>query len=433
MARDRADKTVDRTGDPMSQPQNQRSPADPRQMAATLVAGVTSEGQMMSEIALPPADPSQKARAQRLALVTLRNLGRADAVLAPHLRKAPPDSVMAALRVAVVEMLELGAAPHGVVNATVSALRAQKKTTALAGMANAVLRRASEYEGWADLPVQRLPGWLHRRLKATYGEETVLAIEAAHHDGAAIDLTLKPAAVAVPEGEALPGGSLRLPIGAQVSALAGFETGDWWVQDAAAALPVTLLAVQPGERVLDLCAAPGGKTMQLAAAGAQVTALDMSEPRLKRVRENLARTGLSAEIIAADALNWQPEAKFGAILLDAPCSATGTIRRHPDLPFVRKPADVATLTALQSQMLDAALSMLAPGGRLVYCTCSLLPDEGEAQIAAALDRIPGLRALPLPDLPFGRATAEGGWRTRPDDLPGGVDGFYMALLCRDPR
>ncbi|MCL4674550.1 MAG: methyltransferase domain-containing protein, partial [Pararhodobacter sp.] len=403
----------------MPQPPARRSPADPRQMAAALVAGVVIDGQMLSDIALPPhADPAERARAQRLALATLRNLGRADAVLTPHLRKPPPDAVMAALRVAVVEMLALDGAPHGVVNAAVSALRANKKTAPLTGMANAVLRRASEFQGWADLPVQRLPGWLRRRLKGVYGEETVLGIEAAHHAGAPIDLTLKPDAPCIPEGATLPGGSLRLPLGVQVSALPGFETGDWWVQDAAAALPARLLAAQPGESVLDLCAAPGGKTMQLAATGARVTALDLSEARLQRVHENLARTGLQAEVIRADALTWAPGTLFDAILLDAPCSATGTIRRHPDLPFIRKPADVAALTELQAQMLDRALALLKPGGRLVYCTCSLLPDEGEAQVTAALDRTPGLRVAPLPAMPFGPATPEGGWRTLPGDQPG---------------
>jgi len=413
----------------MSQP----TQADPRQLAASLVAAVITEAQMLSDVALPNADPAIRARAQRLALSTLRNMSRADAVLGPHLRKEPPDAVMAALRVATVEMLELGAPAHGVVNATVSALRAQKKTVPLAGMANAVLRRASEFEGWAELPKQRLPGWLRRRLKGIYGEDAVSAIEAAHRDTPAIDVTLKPGAQNLPDGEYLPGGSLRMAAGVQVSALPGFETGDWWIQDAAAALPATLLAVQPGERVLDLCAAPGGKTMQLAAAGATVTALDLSGPRLKRVRENLNRTGLNAEIITGDALIWESDAPFDAILLDAPCSATGTIRRHPDLPFIRKPGDVAALVELQAQMLDRALTLLKPGGRIVYCTCSLLPDEGEAQIEAALTRHPGLKPLPLPEMPFGRATEEGGWRTLPYDLPGGNDGFYMALLCLDAR
>ncbi len=408
--------------------------SDPRQMAAVLVAGVVAQGQMLPDIALPSgADPADRARAGRLALTTLRNLGRADTVLRPHLKREPPEDVMAALRVATVEMLELSGPPHGVVNGLVSALRTGRKRAGMAGMANAVLRRASEFQGWHELPVQRLPGWLRRRLKGVHGEDIVQAIEAAHHASPPIDLTLKPGFAVAPDGIALPNGSLRIEAGVQVSALAGFESGDWWVQDAAAALPATLLAAQPGESVLDLCAAPGGKTLQLAAAGADVTALDMSEPRLKRVRENLSRTGLTAEVVCADALHWQRDTPFDAVLLDAPCSATGTIRRHPDLPFVRKPADVTALTALQAQMLDSALSALKPGGRLVYCTCSLLPDEGEDQVIAALARHPDLRVMPLPALPFGRATPEGGWRTLPQDLPGGVDGFYMALLCRNVR
>ena len=401
--------------------------ADPRQMAALLVAGVL-DGQMLPDVALPAAEPALRARAQRLALTTLRHFSRSESVLAPLLQREPQPLVMAALRVAVVEMLALGAAPHGVVNATVNALRHDRATGRAAGMANAVLRRASEFEGWEALPVQRLPGWLRRRLKGVYGEEALQAMEAAHQAGAMLDLTLKPG-VAAPEGAEAVGQSWRLPAGAQVSALPGFAEGDWWVQDAAAALPATLLAVQPGESVLDLCAAPGGKTMQLAAAGARVTALDLSERRLERLGENLARTGLEAEVVRADALTWVPPAPFDAVLLDAPCSATGTIRRHPDLPFVRKPGDVPGLIALQAALLDRALGFVKPGGRLVYCTCSLLPDEGEAQIEAALARHPGLRAQ-TPPLPLGRATPEGGWRTRPDDHPQGIDGFYMALVRR---
>ena len=401
---------------------------DPRTLAAHLVQAAC-EGVMLSEVPLP-GEAALRARAQRLALAVLRNLARTDAVLAPFLRKAPSPAVMAVLRVAVVEMLEMDAPPHGVVNAAVTALRADGRMAHSAGMANAVLRRAAEVTGWHEMPVQPLPGWLRRRLKAVYGEPVVQAIEAAHHAGAAIDLTLKPG-VAGPEGGEAVGASWRMPAGVQVSALPGYEAGEWWVQDAAAALPARLLAVHPGERVLDLCAAPGGKTMQLAAAGAVVTALDASEPRLLRLRQNLARTGLSAEILCADALLWAPEQRFDAVLLDAPCTATGTIRRHPDLPLVRKPADVASLTALQALLLDRALGFVKPGGRLVYCTCSLLPDEGEAQITAALARHPGLRVA-TPAQPLGDATPEGGWRTRPDGHPGGIDGFYMALLRQDP-
>ncbi|MCC0081236.1 MAG: methyltransferase domain-containing protein [Rhodobacter sp.] len=405
------------------------APPDPRRMAALMVQGVI-DGQMLPDVPVPAADPATRAQAQRLALATLRNLQRADTVLRPHLRHEPVSAVMAALRVGVVAMLDQNEAAHGVVNATVEALKANPATARAAGLANAVLRKAARHDGWAALPVQRLPGWLRRRLKGVYGETTLQAIEAAHHRGAALDLTLKPGARA-PEGADPVGASWRLNAGVQVSALPGYDAGDWWVQDAAAALPAGMLAVQPGETVLDLCAAPGGKTMQLAAAGARVTALDLSQGRLKRLHENLERTGLTAAIVCADVLDWTPPAPVDAVLLDAPCSATGTIRRHPDLPMVRKPADVEGLTDLQARLIDRALTFLKPGGRLVYCTCSLLPDEGEAQVAAALARHPGLTAA-TPPQPLGRATAEGGWRTRPDDHETGIDGFYMALLRRAP-
>jgi 16S rRNA (cytosine967-C5)-methyltransferase len=217
-----------------------------------------------------------------------------------------------------------------------------------------------------------------------------------------------------------------------VSNLPGFATGDWWVQDAAASLAARLLEAKAGETVLDLCAAPGGKTLQLAAAGATVTALDISSPRLNRLRENLARTGLTAEIIATDALHWQPPALFDAVLLDAPCSATGTLRRHPDLPFIKDDSDIPALVALQAQLIDKALTFLKHGGRLVFCTCSLLPQEGEDQLAATLARHPTLKveAPALQGIAPEWITAEGGLRLRPDYWAesGGMDGFFMARL-----
>jgi 16S rRNA (cytosine967-C5)-methyltransferase len=240
------------------------------------------------------------------------------------------------------------------------------------------------------------------------------------------------------EAEVLPTGSLRRPRAGQVSALPGYEAGAWWVQDAAAALPARMLAALSdlaGKRVLDLCAAPGGKTLHLAALGAQVTALDISGPRLQRLAENLARTGLQANPIAADALTWQPEGAFDAILLDAPCSATGTIRRHPDLPFLRSAADIEALTVLQATLIDRAAGWLKPGGVMVYATCSLLPAEGEAQIDAALARLPDLRAAPLPlpeGLPATVRAPHGALRLLPAIWAGrgGIDGFYIAGLQR---
>ncbi|MDH2326751.1 transcription antitermination factor NusB [Cereibacter sp. SYSU M97828] len=402
-----------------------------RAAAIDLLGAVLSEGALLAQ-ALPMLDdlaPPDRARAQRLAATALRHVEQADRVLAAHVRRAPPPAVRDALRLAVTE-IALGAAPHGVVNAVVGVLRANRRTAHQAGFANAVLRKIAE-DAFAGLPPQRLPKWLRQPLVHTYGRDIVSAIEAVQAEAPPIDLTPRPNANELPEGDLLPTGSIRVTA-TQVSALPGFASGQWWVQDAAAALAVHLLGPRPGERIADLCAAPGGKTLQLAAAGADVTAVDISGPRLERLNENLTRTGLSARIVAADVLNWQ-DAPFDAILLDAPCSATGTIRRHPDLPFVKSGEDVAALVQLQSQMIDHALSLLKPGGRLVFCTCSLLPEEGEGQIAAALARHPDLR-LDTPAVPGmePRWLSGGGLRLRPDFWAdrGGMDGFFMARFTR---
>lgn len=414
-----------------------------RRAALGLITGVTEGRQALSDQlaagALAALEPADRARAQRLALTTLRHLGRADAVLKPHLRKAPPADLRALLRLATVEMLEEGAAPHGVVHAAVALARAGgRRTEGYAGMVNAVLRLVAETGPalWPTLPAPALPGWLRGRLMSAWGKTAVQAMEAAHLAGAPLDLTPKdgdaPALAAQQGGVALPTGSVRLAARGQVSDLPGFAEGAWWVQDAAAAMAARVLAPKPGERVLDLCAAPGGKAMQLAAAGARVTALDISAPRMGKLRDNLARCGLAAQTVVADALDWVPDAPFDAILLDAPCSATGTIRRHPDLPFVKDPAGLKDLVALQTRLLDRALGWLVPGGRLVFCTCSLLPEEGEAQIRAALERHPGLGIIPpdLPGLDPQWHSPEGGLRLRPDQWAdrGGLDGFYIAAL-----
>ena len=423
-----------------------KEPADPaRRLALDLLGAVLIDSRMLADLPGDAGPAAERARARRLALATLRELQRADTVLRPLLRKSPPPRVQAILRLAVTEMLSLAAPAHGVVHDAVALARLEPGGERLTGLVNAVLRRAAEFghEAWASLPVPRLPGWLRRRLTRAHGTEALVAIEAAHLAGAPLDLSVTrpddaPAladAIAAHTGISpilLPGGSLRLPSGAQISALPGHEQGRWWVQDAAAALPAQLLAPASGAHVLDLCAAPGGKTLQLAAAGAHVTALDKSEKRLERLRKNLARTGLPARIVCADALEWKPASAplFDAVLLDAPCSATGTIRRHPELPLIRKPGDLVALTALQAQLIDHALTLLRPGGRLVYCTCSLLPEEGEDQLAAALARHKALALVDHPPLPLGRPAKGGGWRTRPDDLhdKGGIDGFFMALL-----
>lgn len=408
---------------------------DARRAALRLISGLR-DGQGLSDqaAALRRLAPADQARAARLAAETLRHRARADAVLARFLSRRPAPQVQDLLQLATVEMLQLGGAAHGVVDAAVNLTRGLgRKGQAAAGMVNAVLRKVARVEDWDALPPQRLPDWLRAPVAAAWGEAAALAIEAAHQAGAPLDLTLRPgAAVEIEGARPLPTGSLRLDGGVQVSALPGYAEGAWWVQDAAAALAVRLLDPQPGERIADLCAAPGGKTLQLAAAGAEVTAVDISQARLARLAENLARCDLSARLVAADALDWQPGGALDAVLLDAPCSATGTIRRHPDLPFLRDGSGIAGLTELQARLIDRAVGMLPSGGRMVYATCSLLPEEGEAQIAAALARHPDLRIEPpaLPGIEPGWITPEGGLRLRPDHWPelGGMDGFFIARL-----
>lgn len=405
-----------------------------RAAALGLLSAIMEEGQTMAQVLAAPAGPlkalppQERARAQRLALQVIRLMEPVDRLLEPHLRKSPPLAVMNILRLAVTELHE-GAAAHGVVNAAVELARKSKRSTPMAGLINAVLRKVPDGAALAG-PAQRMPRWLRQPLVHVYGREVVAAIEAVQAKAPPLDVT--PHGETLPKGEVLPTGSIRLSEPSQVSTLPGFAEGQWWVQDAAAALAAPLLAAKAGEAVLDLCAAPGGKCLQLAATGAEVTALDISAPRLARLQENLARTGLSAKIVTADALHWQPEGRFDAILLDAPCSATGTIRRHPELPFLKDGSELAELTALQAALLDRALGWLKPGGRLVYCTCSLLPDEGEAQVTAALARHAGLRVErpALAGIDPAWVTPEGGLRLRPDYWAesGGMDGFFMARL-----
>ncbi|WP_298435837.1 transcription antitermination factor NusB [uncultured Jannaschia sp.] len=406
-----------------------------RRGALKLMAHVLRDGRMLSDGA-SGLDGPDAARALRLAGLALQHLGRADTLLKARMERQPAARVRDILRLALAELFADDAAPHGVVNDAVALARMSPRTAKQAGLVNAVLRGlAEDRAAWDALPPPALPPWLRKPLAKAWGRERLEAIEAAHVAGAPLDLTPKGPDAVLPDGaEALPTGSIRLA-GGQVSMLPGYAEGHWWVQDAAAAMPARLLGDVAGQRVLDLCAAPGGKTMQLAAAGAEVTALDISPKRLRRVHANLERTGLGAEVIEADALDWTPEAPFDAVLLDAPCTATGTVRRHPDLPHLREARDVEALTRLQYRLIDRALDVLRPGGRLVYCTCSLLPVEGEHQVTAALKRHEGLSAEPLDPVAFGLAevaASDHGLRLLPDLWPerGGMDGFYMAVLRR---
>ena len=416
-----------------------------REGALGLLSGVMEDREQMSDLLrgigpLSGLAPADKARAQRLALSVLRNVSRADAIIADYVDRLPPVPAINVLRLAVIELLVGGEAPHGVVDSAVSLMRRSRQSRKMSGLANAVLRQVAT-EGaakWATLPVPTLPKWLRKRIVHIFDEETVQAIEAAHLAGAPLDLTLKDPSLAQAladklDGQVLATGSVRLAQAGQVSELDGFKAGDWWVQDAGAALTVKLLAPEAGEDILDFCAAPGGKTMQLAAAGANVTALDVSRKRMATVQENLVRTGLSAEMVIADALEWEAPQFYDAILLDAPCSATGTIRRHPDLPFAKTGKDLDEMFALQEAMIDRALIALKPGGRLVYCTCSLLTEEGERQAKTAMARHDLTEIAPDPKA-LGIDPAwlhpNGGIRLRPDYYAecGGMDGFFMISL-----
>lgn len=412
-----------------------------RRTAHHLLMQIIGEGRLMAELiaggALSRLENDDRARAQRLATEALRGLDRADRMLKPYLKKSPPDHVMNALRLGVIELCS-GEAAHGVVNAYVEIVARNKRTQSMKGLTNAVLRKIADDgpEGWHKRAIPLTPGWLRQPLVAAWGRDAVSSMEAAHFGGASLDLTAKDDAEAVASaigGVVLPTGSVRISNAGQVSSLPGYATGDWWVQDAAAAIPVKLLGDVKGCKVLDLCAAPGGKAMQLAAAGADVVAVDISDKRMERVEENFARVGLQAKIVVSDAFAFDQDG-FDAILLDAPCSATGTIRRHPDLPYAKDGSEFAALIAQQEAMFDHAISLLKPGGRLVFCTCSLLPDEGEVQVEEALERHPRLvsetAGLDMVGIDPSWLTHEGGLRLRPDYWPelGGMDGFYIAVL-----
>ena len=382
-----------------------------------------------------------------LVATALRRLGQIDALIAamldrPGTLKLPVQDI---LRLGVAQLLFLGTPAHAAVNTTVELIGAEPQTLPYKKLVNALMRRLGR-EGAALAAAQdaarlNTPDWLWDSWSAAYGPDTARAIAEAHLHEAPLDLTLKnPAESALwaerLEAEVLATGSLRRAAGGAVAELPGFAEGGWWVQDAAAALPATLFGDLAGLRVYDLCAAPGGKTAQLAALGAQVTAVDRSAPRLERLAANLARLGLAAETVAADAALWQPVEPADAILLDAPCSATGTIRRHPDIPHLKDRADVAKLAALQRRLLAHAVGLLKPGGTLVYTVCSLQPEEGEDQIAALLAAGAPVSRRPLgageAGVPDAALTEAGDLRTLSCHFAavGGMDGFFVARLLR---
>jgi 16S rRNA (cytosine967-C5)-methyltransferase len=380
-----------------------------------------------------------RALARMMAMTLLRRLGAIDAMLQTKLAKPPPMAVMMLLRLGVVQALFMDTPAFAAVDTTVRLAERDENTRPFKGLINAVLRgllreRPPEAEAEANAP-----GWLFARWRAAFGEAAAQAIATMIVEEPSTDLTLKDPAEAAALSQSigaveLPGGSLRVGHRGDVTAWPGYVEGRWWVQDAAAAMPARIADLRPDETGIDLCAAPGGKLLQLARTGGAVVGLDRSGPRLRRVRSALERTGLSAEVVQADAGSWSDPRQFNVVLLDAPCSATGTFRRHPDVLWATRPPDIAKLAGVQTRLLDAAAKRVLPGGRLIYCVCSLEPEEGEQQVDAFLKRHADFRLSTITAGEGGAPEAsvtEAGWlRILPHHLEGGMDGFFVARLVR---
>ncbi|MBV9555477.1 MAG: methyltransferase domain-containing protein [Pseudolabrys sp.] len=389
-----------------------------------------------------------RALMRRLTATVLRRLGTLRHLVGSFLDKGfPADAprTETILLLGAAQILWLDVPDHAAVDLSVRLAQADRRAARYAGLVNAVLRKVAQAKDTLkiDSAKRDTPPWLMARWTQNYGKDSAKAIAAMNGEEPALDITVKSEPERWAEklhGRVLPTGTVRTLAHGSVALLPGFHEGAWWVQDAAAALPVKLFGDLNGKRIADLCAAPGGKTAQLANAGAHVTAIDRSAQRLTRLAENFARLKLSVETTAGDAMEWQPDAPFDGVLLDAPCTSTGTIRRHPDVPWLKGEAEIAVLTSLQKRLLDRAADLTKSGGTFVYCVCSLEPEEGEQQIAALLEREPRLKRNPItPGDVFGHAeliTAQGDLRTLPTHLSdaeprwGGLDGFYAARLTR---
>jgi 16S rRNA (cytosine967-C5)-methyltransferase len=428
-----------------------------RRVAADLLDGVLQRHRSLDEqldskatnagfLGLPDRD---RALARRLVATVLRRLGTLRALIGQFLdRGVPADAprVETILLTGVAQILWLEVPDHAAVDLAVRLAQADRRAGRYAGLINAVLRRAAR-EGQArlaDLDDGTLdtPAWLLTRWRTTYGEAGAGAIARANGQEPALDLTVRsdPESWAARlRGRVLPTSTVRAIAHGPVSLLPGYREGEWWVQDAAAAISARLLGDVRGRTIADLCAAPGGKTAQLALAGAEVTSVDRSPARLTRLRENLARLRLDARLIDADAVGWRG-GPFDAVLLDAPCSSTGTIRRHPDIPWLKRETDLPALTMLQRRLLDNAIALLKPGGTLVYCTCSLEPEEGADQVRELLARNPHVGRQPIRTGEIAGIdeflTPDGDLRTLPSQWPtpeprmAGLDGFFAARLQR---
>ncbi len=397
----------------------------------------------LNEPALRALSPEDRGFARALAMAVLRRLGSIDRALDSRLQRPPPEPVRRLLRIGLAQMLYLDTPDFAAVSTTVKLAERDNATRPYKALINAVLRGLAREPAAEPPPEADIPPWLFARWVAQFGQAEAEGVALNARVEPATDLSVKPGTdttdlIQALPAQTLPGGSLRTRRGGDVAGWPDFEAGTWWVQDAAAAVPARLLDVKPGEAVLDLCAAPGGKTLQLAATGATVTALDRSEPRLRRLRANLERTGLKAEVVVADGEAWADERQFDAVLLDAPCTATGTLRRNPEALYALGPPEIAKLADVQHRLLDAAAARVRPGGRLVYCVCSLEREEGETQILAFLRRHSDFRLTPADPGAIGapvEALMGDGWlRLLPSQWPqvGGLDGFFAARLERIP-
>ncbi|MCC3303858.1 16S rRNA (cytosine(967)-C(5))-methyltransferase RsmB [Sneathiella sp. HT1-7] len=417
------------------------SPANSRAAAVRLLTRVLQKRQPLEE-ALDPVlqgfPPRDRALARAITSTALRHLGVIDALIDKMLDRPLPEKALDVrhiLRIGITQILYLNIPSHAAVHDTVALVPDRSKHK---GLVNALLRRidrqGEKLLSKIDIPRKNTPLWLWDAWTVHYGEETARRIAEAHLTEAALDISVKSDPKKWAEAldaEILPTGSLRRATTATLVDLPGFEEGDWWVQDAAAAIPAALLGNVAGKQIIDLCAAPGGKTAQFAAAGAEVIALDRSKNRLKRLEQNLERLNLTVTVKVGDAESFTPDQQPDGILLDAPCTSTGTLRRHPDVAYLKSQADVDKLSELQTRLLDHACAILKPGGVLVYSVCSLQSEEGEAQIEALLSRNPAIQREPVQAEEVGGVSdlinSDGDIRTLPYHM-GGMDGFYAARL-----
>ncbi len=417
---------------------------------AILTDGAPMDGAMAGHEGLTKLDPRDRAQCRRIVATVLRRLGEIDTIARARLDRPIPGRharIRNVLRIGIGELVFLETPPHAAVDAAVR-IAARYRKGALKGLVNAVLRRVDrEKAGLGTVAADaNTPNGMFERWTEAYGRETADAIAAAHLSEPPLDISLSgsedPDVWAERlSAERMPNGTLRRTGGGRISELPGFDGGKWWVQDAAATFPARMLGDLSGKTVIDLCAAPGGKTLQLADARARVTAVDIANARLGALQENLGRTGLDADIVCADATTWRPDTPADAVLLDAPCTATGTIRRHPDIPHRRRAKDIEHAAGLQARLLAAAVEMVRPGGAIVYAVCSLEPEEGPARIAQLLDSGAPVKPDPLDpadwpelgDTTPSAITPDGTLRTLPCHWAGqgGMDGFFAARLVRD--